>query len=541
MEDHAAQPQSPEAQKAEAIRIQFHDEIPHGARIKVIGVGGGGGNAINRMIEAKVEGVEFITANTDVQALKLSQAPVKLQLGVRLTSGLGAGANPDVGRRAALEDSEKIIEALEGADMVFVTAGLGGGTGTGAAPVIASLASEMGILTVAVVTRPFAFEGKRRLQQAERGMAELLESVDTMIVIPNEKLLAVAKDAGFFESFRIADDVLRQGVQGISDIITIPGIINRDFADVKTTMAGMGHAVMGTAVRSGENRAIEAAQAAMASPLLEEGAIDGARGILINITGSSSLKLSEVNAASTLIQTSAHEDANIIFGAVLDEKMGDDVKITVIATGFRDQMPERRSRMLDVEPIPVVSVPVVAPNHWMKEANPEPARLRFMSEEEDGPAALAAAPQASAPSTPRRESIAEPITESAAAVAVAVAPAEPAVAAVEEPAEAPPIPSAPTQIGAVEVAPTETAPEPVHELAHEPAEEPNPLQAFGGRFFDEPHTNAAPARPRFAELAEAPAYPSLGQLDRHTPTDPDQTDPNHVDLDIPAFLRRGQF
>ena len=321
------------------MRIQYHDEPVRGARIKVIGVGGGGGNAVNRMIQARMEGVEFIAANTDVQALKLSQAPVKLQLGVRLTSGLGAGANPDVGRRAALEDSEKIIEALEGADMVFVTAGLGGGTGTGAAPVIASLASEMGILTVAVITRPFAFEGKRRLQQAERGMKELLESVDTMIVIPNEKLLAVAKDAGFFESFRIADDVLRQGVQGISDIITIPGIINRDFADVKTTMAGMGHAVMGTAVRSGENRAIEAAQAAMASPLLEAGAIDGARGILINITGSSSLKLSEVNEASSLIQSAAHEDANIIFGAVQDEKMGEEVKITVIATGFRDQMP----------------------------------------------------------------------------------------------------------------------------------------------------------------------------------------------------------
>ena len=253
--------------EAGEMRIQFHDENVRGARIKVIGVGGGGGNAVNRMIQAGLEGVEFIAANTDVQALKLSQAPVKLQLGVRLTSGLGAGANPDVGRRAALEDSEKIIEALEGADMVFVTAGLGGGTGTGAAPVIASLASEMGILTVAVITRPFAFEGKRRLQQAERGLKELIESVDTMIVIPNEKLLAVAKDAGFFESFRIADDVLRQGVQGISDIITIPGIINRDFADVKTTMAGMGHAVMGTAVRSGENRAIEAAQAAMASPL----------------------------------------------------------------------------------------------------------------------------------------------------------------------------------------------------------------------------------------------------------------------------------
>ncbi len=371
------------------IRIQFHDESVRGARIKVIGVGGGGGNAVNRMIQAGLEGVEFIAANTDVQALKLSQAPVKLQLGVRLTSGLGAGANPDVGRRAALEDSEKIIEALEGADMVFVTAGLGGGTGTGAAPVIASLASEMGILTVAVITRPFAFEGKRRLQQAERGLKELLESVDTMIVIPNEKLLAVAKDAGFFESFRIADDVLRQGVQGISDIITIPGIINRDFADVKTTMAGMGHAVMGTAVRAGENRAIEAAQAAMASPLLDAGAIDGARGILINITGSSSLKLSEVNAASTLIQTSAHEDANIIFGAVQDERMGDEVKITVIATGFRDQMPERRARMLSVDETPVVSVPVMSNGAWMRDASQAPAkpsRPRFLSEDEEDPA-----------------------------------------------------------------------------------------------------------------------------------------------------------
>ncbi len=364
------------------MRIQFHDEVQRGARIKVIGVGGGGGNAVNRMIAARLEGVEFITANTDVQALKLSQASVKLQLGVRLTAGLGAGANPDIGRRAALEDSDKIIEALEGADMVFVTAGLGGGTGTGAAPVIASLASEMGILTVAVVTRPFAFEGKRRLQQAERGMAELLESVDTMIVIPNEKLLAVAKDAGFFESFRIADDVLRQGVQGISDIITIPGIINRDFADVKTTMAGMGYAVMGTAVRTGANRAIEAAQAAMASPMLEDGAIDGARGILINITGSSTLKLSEVNEASTLIQTAAHEDANIIFGAVLDEAMGEEVKITVIATGFREQMPERRARMLEVAATPVISVPVVAPEQWMQE--PERAPLRFMSEESEG-------------------------------------------------------------------------------------------------------------------------------------------------------------
>ncbi len=318
------------------IRIHFNEELLNSAKIKVIGVGGGGGNAVNRMIESHLEGVEFVVANTDLQALKLSNAPVKIQLGVKLTNGLGAGANPDVGRKAALEDADKIIEALEGADMVFVTTGLGGGTGTGAAPIIASLASEMGALTVAVVTKPFAFEGKRRQNQAERGLQELIDSVDTTVVIPNEKLLAVAKDAGFFESFRVADDILRQAVQGISDIITIPGIINRDFADVKTIMAGMGYAVMGTATAKGEGRATLAAQAAIASPLLEAGAIDGARGILINITGSSSLRLAEVNEASTIIQSAAHEDANIIFGAVLDEKMKGEVKITVIATGFKD-------------------------------------------------------------------------------------------------------------------------------------------------------------------------------------------------------------
>jgi cell division protein FtsZ len=319
-----------------SIRISFNEEPLNDAKIKVIGVGGGGGNAVNRMIDAGVEGIEFIVANTDLQALRMSRAPVKLQLGVKLTNGLGAGANPEIGRKAALEDSDKIIEALEGADMVFVTTGLGGGTGTGAAPIIASLASEMGALTVAVVTKPFAFEGKRRMTQAEKGIAELMESVDTTIVIPNEKLLAVAEDAGFFESFRIADDILRQGVQGISDIITIPGIINRDFADVKTIMAGMGYAVMGTATASGANRTTEAAQRAIASPLLEAGAIDGARGILINITGSASLKLAEVQQACTIIQGAAHEDANIIFGAVMDEKMKDAVKITVIATGFRE-------------------------------------------------------------------------------------------------------------------------------------------------------------------------------------------------------------
>ena len=333
------------------LRICFNEEARNDARIKVIGVGGGGNNAVNRMIDSGMEHIEFIVANTDLQALRMSRAATKIQLGVKLTNGLGAGANPEIGRKGALEDSDKIIEVLEGADMVFVTAGLGGGTGTGAAPIIASLASEMGALTVAVVTKPFAFEGKRRMQQAERGIAELMESVDTTIVIPNEKLLAVAENAGFFESFRIADDILRQGVQGISDIITIPGIINRDFADVKAIMAGMGYAVMGTATASGEHRTVEAAQRAIASPLLEAGAIDGARGILINITGSNSLKLAEVQQACTIIQGAAHEDANIIFGAVLDEKMKDSVKITVIATGFKESEMRRTRQHENYDPV----------------------------------------------------------------------------------------------------------------------------------------------------------------------------------------------
>jgi len=356
--------------KKEDIRISFNEEARNDAKIKVIGVGGGGGNAVNRMIEAGMEGIEFITANTDLQALRMSRAPMKIQLGVKLTNGLGAGANPEVGRKSALEDSDKIIEALEGADMVFITAGMGGGTATGAAPIIASLASEMGALTVGVVTKPFAFEGKRRMAQADRGVAELMESVDTTIVIPNEKLLAVAQDAGFFESFRVADDILRQGVQGISDIITIPGIINRDFADVKAIMAGMGYAVMGTATANGARRATEAAQRAIASPLLEAGAIDGARGILINITGSASLKLAEVQEACTIIQSAADEDANIIFGAVMDEKMKDSVKITVIATGFKDS--DLRRRRMDAES--AFALPRQTDD--FPEAEPEPEPLR---------------------------------------------------------------------------------------------------------------------------------------------------------------------
>src|SRR5437868_6223318 len=395
------------------VRIQFNEEARNNARIKVIGIGGGGGNAVNRMIDAHMEGVEFVAANTDMQALHMSQAPVKIQLGGKLTNGLGAGANPDVGRKAALEDADKIIEALEGADMVFVTAGLGGGTGTGAAPIIASLASEMGALTVAVVTKPFAFEGKRRLNQAERGLADLIESVDTTIVIPNEKLLAVAQNAGFFESFRVADDILRQAVQGISDIITIPGIINRDFADVKTIMQGMGYAVMGTATGRGERRALEAAQAAIASPLLEAGAIDGARGILINITGSSTLKLAEVNEASTIIQNAAHEDANIIFGAVLDEKMKDDVKITVIATGFKGDSLQRSERAMGVAVGAIAaaratSIHTPSPQVMMQERSSAVAAIEDEVPEPVGlvaPVAVAAMSMASRAVAPVRDSI----------------------------------------------------------------------------------------------------------------------------------------
>jgi cell division protein FtsZ len=322
--------------KDTAIRMSFSEELSP-AKIKVIGVGGGGCNAVNRMIRAKVEGIEFIAANTDLQALKLCQAPMKLQLGAKLTKGLGAGANPEVGRKAALEDTDKIIEALEGSDMIFITSGLGGGTGSGAAPVVASLASELGALTVAVVTKPFAFEGKRRMLQAEQALQDLIGAVDTVIVIPNERLMeTVERGTSFFDAFRIADDILRQAVQGISDIITVPGIINRDFADVKAIMSGQGYAVMGTAVATGSNRAVDAANRAIASPLLEDNSIQGAQGILINICGSPSLTLHEVHEASSIIQKAAHENANIIFGAVQDETMKDSVKITVIAAGFKE-------------------------------------------------------------------------------------------------------------------------------------------------------------------------------------------------------------
>lgn len=305
------------------------------ADIKVIGIGGGGGNAVNTMIAASLGGVDFITANTDVQSLSASTAPQKLQLGATLTRGLGAGSNPEIGRRAAIEDAEKISEILEGADMVFLTGGMGGGTCTGAAPVIARIAREMNALVVAVVTKPFLFEGKKRMKIADQGIAELKAEVDTVITIPNQRLLnVVSKDTPLTEAFRIADDVLRQAVQGISDLITVPGLINLDFADVQTIMGEMGMALMGAGSAVGEGRAVEAAQRAICSPLLEESSIDGAHGVLINITGGPNLSLFEVNEAANIVFEAAHEDAHIIFGSVIDEDMGDEIRVTVIATGF---------------------------------------------------------------------------------------------------------------------------------------------------------------------------------------------------------------
>ncbi len=317
-----------------------------GAKIKVIGVGGGGGNALNTMILAGLTGVDFIAANTDSQALQHNRAGTKIQIGAMVTKGLGAGANPEIGRQAALEDREKLAAALEGADMVFVTAGMGGGTGTGGAPIIADIARSVGALTVGVVTKPFMFEGKRRLKQADHGIAELKNAVDTLITIPNQRLLAVADEkTTLLDTFKKADEVLLNAVQGISDLITIPGLINVDFADVRTIMSNMGVALMGTGTAGGDTRALVAAKMAVESPLLEDVQIDGATGILINITGGANMTLVEVNQACSLIQEAAHEDANIIFGSVIDDEMGDRLKITVIATGFTSRDARRIERM----------------------------------------------------------------------------------------------------------------------------------------------------------------------------------------------------
>ena len=326
--------------------IELAKENTSGANIKVIGVGGGGSNAIGTMIASRMKGVEFIVANTDIQALQAVPTPSKLQLGVNLTKGLGAGSDPEVGRQAALENSEEIGGMFEDADMVFVTAGMGGGTGTGAAPVIAQLAKEKGALTVGVVTKPFHFEGKKRMSQAEMGLMELRSSVDTLITIPNQRLLGVVgRHAGIGDAFKTADNVLKQAVKGISDLILTPGLINLDFADVKTIMSVGGMAIMGSGSAEGDDRAIEAAQNAISSPLLEDTSIEGAKGVLINITGGQDMSLFEIDEASTLIQKKAHQDAHIIFGAVVDEKMKKELRVTVIATGFEDKDAEIKNEI----------------------------------------------------------------------------------------------------------------------------------------------------------------------------------------------------
>ncbi len=321
--------------------IEFDENKNVTAKVKALGIGGGGCNAINTMITSKLTAVEFIAANTDAQALAASKAPIKLQLGDKITKGLGAGANPEIGRKAALEDIDMIRDSLRGADMIFITAGLGGGTGTGGAPIVAEVAKEMGALTVAIVTKPFLFEGKKRMKQAEEGVINLRMTADTLITIPNQRLLSISgKSMSLLEAFKKADEVLLHAAKGISDLIAFHGLINLDFADVRTIMSEMGMALMGTGTASGDNRAVEAAQKAISSPLLEDISIEGAKGLLINVTGSSSMTLNEVNEASVLIQKEAHEDANIIFGAVIDEKMGEEIRVTVIATGF-GRMDER--------------------------------------------------------------------------------------------------------------------------------------------------------------------------------------------------------
>jgi cell division protein FtsZ len=337
----------------ERLRLTLDEETRMGARIKVMGIGGGGGNAVARMVQSGLIGVEFMVANTDAQALRANPAPMKIQIGSRVTKGLGAGADPNVGRQAALEDTDALIQALSGSDLVFVTTGLGGGTGTGAAPVIASLATELGALTIAVVTKPFKFEGKKRQRQADIGLEALREAVDTVITIPNERLLAVIqRQTTLLDAFSTADDVLRQAIQGISDLILVPGLINLDFADVKTIMSGMGVAMMGTAVAEGRSRALDAATSAISSPLLEDASVNGARGVIVNVTGGPDMSLLEVNEALTVIQEAAHEDANIIFGAVVDPALSDRVKITVIATGFDRVKTDRSSPASAPAPTP---------------------------------------------------------------------------------------------------------------------------------------------------------------------------------------------
>ncbi|QED47457.1 cell division protein FtsZ [Cytobacillus dafuensis] len=363
--------------------LEFDTNLDSLATIKVIGVGGGGNNAVNRMIEHGVQGVEFIAVNTDAQALNLSKAEVRMQIGGKLTRGLGAGANPEVGKKAAEESKEQIEEALRGADMVFVTAGMGGGTGTGAAPVIAQIARDLGALTVGVVTRPFTFEGRKRSTQAAGGIASMKEAVDTLIVIPNDRLLEIVdKSTPMLEAFREADNVLRQGVQGISDLIAKPGLINLDFADVKTIMSSKGSALMGIGVASGENRAAEAAKKAISSPLLET-SIDGAQGVLMNITGGTNISLYEVQEAADIVASASDQDVNMIFGSVINENLNDEIVVTVIATGFKEENAQAKVTRPSFGQQPKPSMNTVKREPKREEVTQEPVRTNFSQQSED--------------------------------------------------------------------------------------------------------------------------------------------------------------
>ncbi len=497
--------------------LEFDEMGP--AKIKVIGVGGGGGNAVNTMIAADLDGVEFIVANTDLQALESNLAPTKIQLGDHLTRGLGAGANPEVGRKAAEESMQTIAETVAGADMVFVTAGMGGGTGTGAAPVIARVARESGALTVGVVTKPFTFEGRKRMRKADTGIESLEEAVDTLIIIPNNRLLqVVGHNVSMLDAFKKADDVLLSAVQGISDLMTVPGLINVDFADVRTIMSDMGRALMGTGVASGNRRSVEAAEAAISSPLLEDVNIDGATGVLINITGGPDMTLHEVNEASSLIEEAAHEDANIIFGSVIDANIGDAMRITVIATGFGHadekpaRLPEPASRQTAGSSHSQIALPYEASSQVTKEYPPVAPSRRETSGEiiinEQPPVSDPVAPATPVPATADIETAAE-VEASAASLAN-----EPNDSGLDD--ELPD-----TLVEAIVTLEAET-PEPALAVGSgsAPAADTMPNQV--------PAMRPQPDKPRRRELSRV--HPSL----RHVLDDID----GDSELDVPAFLRR---
>lgn len=522
--------------------FEFEENLGFSAKIKVVGIGGGGGNALKTMIRTRMDNIDFVAVNSDMQALKQNDATVRIQIGKQLTRGLGAGADPNIGRDAALEDTAMIGETLSGSDMVFITAGMGGGTGTGAAPVVARIAKEMGILTVGVVTKPFAFEGRKRQRQAEEGIEALRKEVDTLICIPNDKLLGIAgKDTPMVDSFKMADHVLLQAVRGISDLITIPGLINLDFADVKTIMTDSGIALMGTGMATGENRAIEAARFAISSPLLENISISGATGILINITGSSNMTLFEVNEASKLIQQEAHEEANIIFGSVIDDTMQEDIRVTVIATGF--------GKVVGREEKPIEKTAQFFPKSWLK----------YRSEK----AASATTPATStAPTAPAGESIRSVFTQS-----------QPAAVTHELPfsGEIRDIPAPPHLAESIKTRPdtpaetTRAEPEIFNSMAF--FQEKKPTSPWGAETVVAPPRSQPPAgsRPetRSARSAFAPTPAAFGNGGAHEafepaspltrqPTRRDQeasefkkiiaefkaNDAGDDEYDIPAFIRR---